>query len=183
MPSSVASPVEPGKYCRIERERRFLLAAPPDPGEAATARHIVDRYLTGTRLRVRKTDDLRTGAAQFKLGQKLPVRPARHDACLLTNIYLSRAEYEILDQLPGPAIAKTRLGFPPLVIDVFELALAGLVLAEAEFPDDDTMTAFQRPALSVAEVTTDPRFTGGQLVSTPRGQLLSWLAEYGLAVT
>ena len=39
------------KYARLERERRFLLADEPPPAEAT--RLIEDRYLHGTRLRLR----------------------------------------------------------------------------------------------------------------------------------
>src|SRR5947208_1185160 len=47
-------PIREGKYARIERERRFLLADPP-PSAAVTGRHrITDRYLPGTRLRLRR---------------------------------------------------------------------------------------------------------------------------------
>jgi hypothetical protein len=32
----------------------------------------------------------------------------------------------------------------------------------------------------IAEVTGDPRFSGGSLAGASRDQLLAWLAEYGL---
>jgi hypothetical protein len=45
--------VQDGKYARVERERRFLLPAPPAAAVAVAPRRIYDRYLTGTRLRLR----------------------------------------------------------------------------------------------------------------------------------
>jgi hypothetical protein len=39
------------KYALVERERRFLLAAPPSGASLTDERQITDRHLTGTRLR------------------------------------------------------------------------------------------------------------------------------------
>jgi hypothetical protein len=58
--------------------------------------------------------------------------------------------------------------------------LRGLVLAEAEFEDDDAAEAFAPPSGALAEVTDDPRFTGGRLARTGRAELLALLAEFGL---
>jgi hypothetical protein len=46
-------PIREGKYARVERERRFLLAGPPPAPAVTTSRRITDRYLPGMRLRVR----------------------------------------------------------------------------------------------------------------------------------
>lgn len=46
-------PICEGKYARAERERRFLMAGPPVSAVTAS-RRITDRYLPGTRLRVRR---------------------------------------------------------------------------------------------------------------------------------
>ena len=63
-------PIREGKYARIERERRFLLAGRPPP-MAVTGRHrITDRYLPGTRLRLRRIDNLHSGDREFKLDRK-----------------------------------------------------------------------------------------------------------------
>ena len=76
---------------------------------------------------------------------------------------------------------KTRLNIPLLGVDVFDPPLHGLVLAEAEFDSDEEARSF-RPRLEqlVAEVTDDPRFTGGSLVQATRDDLLVWLADYGI---
>lgn len=171
--------VRPGKYARVERERRFLLAAPPRPGEATAQRMITDRYLTGTRLRLRRVD-LPDGTSELKFTQKVPHPRPGGVRGLITNTYLSWAEYELLASLPAAVLSKTRFSVPPLGIDVFGGELRGLVLGEAEFADDDEARSFAPPAGCVAEVTDDVRFTGGRLVVASRGDLLGWLAEYGL---
>jgi hypothetical protein len=99
---------------------------------------------------------------------------------LITNTYLSAAEYDLLASLPGEVLSKTRLSVPPLGIDVFNPPLHGLVLAEAEFTTDEAAQSFLLPQGAIAEVTVDARFTGGSLVRTRRHDLLAWLAEYGI---
>jgi hypothetical protein len=43
------------------------------------------------------------------------------------------------------------------------------------------MLAFQPPGYVHAEITDDPRFTGGRLAVAPREDLISWLAQYGIS--
>ncbi|MBY8871312.1 hypothetical protein K7640_05575 [Micromonospora sp. PLK6-60] len=174
--------VHPGKYARVERERRFLLAEPPPPSAVTKIRKITDRYLTGTRLRLRRADRP-DGGCELKLTQKVPIARPGAVQGLITNTYLSPAEYDLLTRLPAAVLTKTRFSVPPLGVDVFDGPLRGLVLAEAEFTTDEEAQRFVPPAGCVAEVTDDVRFTGGHLVHTDRRQLLPWLAEYGLRRT
>jgi CYTH domain-containing protein len=171
--------VYPGKYARVERERRFLLATPPTPSTVTVTRVITDRYLVGTRLRLRRAD-FPDGSSERKLTQKVPISRPGGVQGLITNTYLSLAEYDLLASLPAAVLSKTRFSVPPLGVDVFNGPLQGLVLAEAEFTTDEEAQSFVPPPECVAEVTNDVRFTGGRLVETPRQDLLGWLAEYGL---
>jgi CYTH domain-containing protein len=86
----------------------------------------------------------------------------------------------VLAVLPAAVLTKTRLSVPPFGVDVFDGPLLGLVLAEAEFTGDEEAGALGAPAGCVAEVTHDPRFTGGRLSTLARPDLLTWLAEFGL---
>jgi CYTH domain-containing protein len=167
-----------GKYARPERERRFLLAAVPDDVEPLSVSMITDRYIEKTRLRLRRmvTTSPEGEELLYKFGQKVPGSNGRR--ALITNLYLSAAEYGTLGQLPGRVLTKRRYRIPPFSVDVFEGALAGLILAEIEFDSDQAMSAFAPPRWSLAEVTADQRFTGGRLVSASADELRSWLAEY-----
>ncbi|HST84695.1 MAG TPA: hypothetical protein VLL08_23355 [Kineosporiaceae bacterium] len=167
-----------GKYARIERERRFLLAAAPAVTEALTVRRITDRYLTGTRLRLRLTQYPGGDRDEHKFTQKVPAHRPGAVQGLITTTYLTRAEYQVLATLPAVVLSKTRLSIPPLGIDIFDGPFSGLVLAEAEFTSDEAANAFVAPHC-ITEVTDDVRFTGGRLASTDRSELLSWLAEFG----
>ncbi|MET8631613.1 hypothetical protein [Streptomyces sp. NPDC004680] len=171
--------VRAGKYSRVERERRFLLPRPPGLSAVTAARVITDRYVVGTRLRLRRAD-FQDGRCELKLTQKVPIpRPGAVQG-LITNTYLSPAEYDVLASLPAAVLSKHRFSVPPLGVDVFDGHLRGLVLAEAEFTSNEEAQSFAPPAECVAEVTDDARFTGGQLVRASRQELFGWLAEYGL---
>ncbi|MFG2626795.1 hypothetical protein [Streptomyces sp. NPDC048473] len=172
--------VREGKYARIERERRFLPAEPPSASSAVAVRLITDRYLVGTRLRLRRTEQPDTGACEFKLTQKVPAERKGAVQGLITNTYLSPDEYRLPASLPAAVLVKNRLSVPPFSIDVFGPPLRGLVLAEAEFTSDEEAEAFVPPQEYVAEVTDDARFTGGRLVRASRSEVLAWLAEYGI---
>jgi CYTH domain-containing protein len=172
--------IRAGKYARVERERRFLLAGPPEPAAVTGSRRITDRYLPGTRLRLRQVDHGDSGARELKFTQKVPAGRLGFVQGLITNTYLSAAEYDLLASLPAALLSKTRLSVPPLSVDVFDPPLHGLVMADVEFDTDTEARAFVPPAAVVAEVTDDPRFTGGSLVRAHRHDLLAWLAEYGI---
>jgi CYTH domain-containing protein len=182
-PGSENEPVREGKYARIERERRFLLAGPPPAAALTARRRITDRYLPGTRLRLRRVDwDDGSRPAEFKFTQKVPAGRPGHVRGLITNTYLSAAEYELLASLPAVLLCKSRFSMAPLVVDIFEPPLHGLVLAEAEFGTDAAALSLAAPAGVVAEVTDDARFSGGSLAQTSRDDLLAWLAGYGVCL-
>lgn len=165
------------KYARHERERRFLLAGAPEA--AIRVVEITDRYITGTRLRLRSVREAGTGIeVAYKLTQKVPA--PNGGPGLITTTYLAREEHDVLSLLPATVLHKTRRSLPPLGIDIFEGPLVGLILAEAEFDTDEAMAAFEVPAFAVAEVTDDPRFTGGRLVVTSRTDMQNALKGFGM---
>lgn len=148
-------PIRDGKYARVERERRFLLAGPPPTPAVTASRRITDRYLPGTRLRLRRVECLDGGVCEFKLTQKVPAGRPGYVKGPITNTYLSAAQYDLLASLPGEVLSKTRLSVPPLGIDVFDPPLHGLVLAEAGFTSDEAAQSFLLPRGAIAEVTDD----------------------------
>jgi len=169
------------KYARIEWERRFLLAAFPTEADVIRVRHITDRYIIGTHLRLRQLSD-DGGQAVFKLTQKLPEENGGARQGLITSMYLTQDEFSVLSQLPARILTKSRYSVPPFGIDVFEGELSGLVLAEAEFVSSEDAVRLEIPPFLVCEVTGDRRFIGGSLVSATRAELLSWLSEYGIKI-
>ena len=156
------------KYARVERERRFLLNDLPK-GVARTDPHlqITDNYITGTRLRIRKVRDPKTNKWTVKFTQKFAPNPADLSRTIITNIYLSALEAEMLSVFEANEIRKNRYYFDfggwRFAIDMFLGDLFGLVLAEASFETDKEMRAFKLPAFAMAEVTNNENFSGGKL--------------------
>jgi CYTH domain-containing protein len=135
------------KYARIERERRFLLDGLPDlPG--ARVLRITDRYLDGTRLRLRRVEEDGRDAV-LKLGQKIPTEAG----IAHTTMYLDGDEQGVLLRLPAHELHKTRHLLDGWAVDVHP---SGLVLAETE-------TDAEPPFGYVREVTDEVEFTGGAL--------------------
>lgn len=167
------------KYARIEWERRFLLDGFPKKANVTRVRRITDRYMEGTILRLREQIDY-GGEMQFKLTQKLAAGKSGPRQGLITTMYLTKGEYDVLAKLQARILTKTRYSIPPFGIDVFEGALRGLVLGEAEFNSDAECRALALPSFIAREVSDDPRFTGGRLVTASRQELESWLAENGI---
>jgi CYTH domain-containing protein len=140
-------------------------------------RRIADRYIDGTNLRLRQQSDDENEPV-FKLTQKLPTDATGARQGLITTMYLTEDEFQLLANLPAKILRKTRYSVPPFGIDVFEDALTGLVLAEAEFNSAEDASALSLPSFIVREVTEDPRFTGGELVRASRQELDKLLAEF-----
>jgi CYTH domain-containing protein len=154
------------KYAWIERERRWLCHEIPT-ARVIGAEAITDLYVTGVRLRLREALPLDGGEPMRRLTRKADVDASTR---LLTSIYLSPEEFALLAGLPGKVIRKTRHRLAPeggvaMSVDRFEGPLQGLILAEAEFETDEAMAAFAAPDFCVREVTEDPRYTGGALIS------------------
>src|ERR1051326_8942372 len=95
------------KYARIERERRFLLAQFPSDPTIVRNRYIIDRYIDGTTLRLRK-QTYNDGLITFKLTQKLPMRGDGAQQGFITSIYVTEDEFELLAQI-GRASCRERV--------------------------------------------------------------------------
>lgn len=92
------------KYAVVERERRWIVARIPDGVTAVS--DITDRYVTGTRLRLREVRSA-DGAVVRKLGHKVRLTDGPAEvAC--TNFYLDDAEWEALLVLPARVLHKRR---------------------------------------------------------------------------
>lgn len=156
------------KYARLERERRYLLQDLPE-GLTRASPHvqITDNYLTGTRLRLRKVRDPKTNKWTVKFTQKFAPDARDLSRTLITNTYLSAAEYEALSVFEANEIRKNRYPFEyegrKCSADMFLGDLFGLVLAEVSFETDDELQGFPMPPFAIADVTNNELFTGGRL--------------------
>ena len=156
---------------------------PPDLGGAAAATLIEDRYLTGTRLRLRRTAPAGGGGrgATWKLGQKVRPDPSDPGLVLHTTMYLTAAEHALLGELPGAELRKVRHAVPLagrlFSVDVFEGRHAGLTLVEIEVPGaGEPVTP---PPFAGPEVTGDERYTGAWLAHAPAEALAAVIPVTG----
>lgn len=147
------------KYAVVERERRFLIAALP---EGVTSAHlIIDRYLTGTRLRLRQVVGA-DGSVVRKLGHKVRLGSGP-EAIACTNMYLDEDEWALLVGLPARELRKRRhlVHRDGQVLAVDEHEDGSLV---AEIDDGDEPSGFVPEWLEVVrEVTADEEWTGARL--------------------
>lgn len=166
-----------GRYAQVEREQRWVVASVPE--DARFVASIVDRYIHGSRLRLRLSEG--DGGATYKLGQKVRDDPADPETVRLTNIYLSSDEYEVFAALPAAELRKTRSRVTwadrPVAIDRFHARLDGLTLAEVELePEEPHLPA---PPWTARDVTSDDRFSGGRLAFASDEEIKTLLEEIG----
>ena len=152
------------KYAWVEHERRWLCDRVPTD-LVLRAERFRDLYVTGTHLRLREAIPDDGGAPMLRLGRKADVSPSVR---LLTSIYLSAEEFGLLSDLPGRVLTKTRhalgrIDGADVFVDVFGGDLTGLIMAEAEFENAESMAAWTPSEWMGREVTDDARFTGGRL--------------------
>lgn len=153
------------KYAHVERERRWLVHPAARPAVAGEGVLIEDRYIAGTRCRLRRMS--RGGAMSLKLTRKYEaVDPTARP---IVTAYLTKEEYAVFASLPAHTVVKRRHAIEHAgtewSLDRFEGALAGLELIEIEAPDAPTLAALVPPAWAVREVSDDPRYQGGTLAT------------------
>lgn len=151
------------KYAVVERERRFLVAALP--AGVVESRQVVDRYVEGTRLRLREVHRP-DGSVQRKLGHKVRLGAGPEEvAC--TSLYLDDREWAVLEALPARELRKTRHVVERdgwrLVVDEHQ---DGTLVAEVDDGDDPV-----RPVPAwlpvLREVSADEAWTGAALAAGP----------------
>ena len=147
------------KYAVVERERRYRLGRLPDG--VSNTKEILDRYVTGTRLRLREVRDS-DGTVTRKLGHKVRLTDGPTEvAC--TNFYLDDDEWALLATLPARLLRKRRhmIHRDGLLVAVDEHDDGTLI---AEIDDGDQPSDFVPEWLDVVDdVTADEAWTGARL--------------------
>ena len=144
------------KYALLEIERRWLVSEIP-VGEDAPPVLITDKYIHGTRLRLRRVDTPE-GATIFKFCKKYGT--GRGAAEPITNLYLNSDEHALLDQLPGIEVTKRRFRLAAGAIDVYDRADDALCIFEIEFENLTAARAFVPPGFTGREITEDDTLSG-----------------------
>lgn len=158
-----------GRYAQLEHEQRWLLKELPSG--LTNERVIVDHYWIGTtlRLRVVQSDD----AIVYKLGQKVRLNDDDPERVVITNIYLSEAEFRVLSVTPAAIVSKSRwdatFNGVRFAVDEFKGRHSGLLLAEVELRHDELRVS--GPENAVAEVTNLNEYSGGWLAAATETDL------------
>lgn len=148
----------------VEVERKYLLDRLPDVAAAVPGVPVEQGYLAvdgEVEVRVRRLGDRRLltikgGTGLVRLEEELELDERRFSALWpLTR---------------GRRIEKTRRAVrlpegPVLEVDEYHGALAGLLVAEVEFPSVEASRAFAAPAWLGREVTADPAYANRILAS------------------
>ena len=130
------------KYAVVEREAP--LPGGGDPRGVTETWDIVDRYVVGTRLRLREVTSY-DGSVVRKLNQKIRLGDGPAEvAC--TSVYLDEAEWALLEGLPATVLRKRRhvVERDGLTVAIDELE-DGTLLAEI---DDGRRGARRRPGVA-----------------------------------
>jgi CYTH domain-containing protein len=159
------------RYARIEWERRWLVDTARRPSlDGRSATLIEDRYIDGTRLRLRRMARPAIGEVIWKLTKKYEC----HDpsARPIVTSYLTEAEYRVLRALPAHVLSKSRYHLPMAgrywSLDRFEGALEGLETVECEAEDAASLAALEPPDWALREVTHLPQWQCGALAMAGR---------------
>jgi CYTH domain-containing protein len=159
-----------GKYACLEVECRYLLSKIPDDLlDRPKGWLITDRYFPDTRLRLRHMQSLSGDEHIYKLTQKYRSETQNAYETTITNMYLTEAEYNHFETLEAKILKKKRYPYAlpnvSLSIDVFEGRHQGLILAEMELEKKAGVNELALPSFILKDVTEDPFFTGGNLVT------------------
>ena len=159
-----------GKYACLEVECRYLLNKMPDDLLGSSQGWLItDRYFSNTRLRLRHMQSLAGDEHIYKLTKKYHSETQNAYETIITNVYLTEAEYNLFEALEAKILKKKRYKYSlpsfALSIDVFEGRHQGLILAELEVEHKAEADKVVLPSFVLKDVTDDPFFTGGNLVT------------------
>jgi CYTH domain-containing protein len=171
-----------GKYACLEVECRFLLNQIPDGLlDSPKGWLITDRYFPNTHLRLRHMQSLSGDEQIYKLTQKYRSETQNAYETTITNMYLTEAEHHHFETLEAKILKKKRYPYSlpnlSLSIDVFEGRHQGLILAEMELEKIEEASEFILPSFVLKDVTEDPFFAGGNLVTMTDEELKQGLSQ------
>lgn len=144
----------------MEIERKFLINQLPDNLGSYKKRELEQGYLnTDPVIRIRKSDQL------YELTYKSTGLMSREEYNLPIN---ETSYFHLKEKCDGRIISKTRYLIPienELVIelDIFHGDLTPLIVAEVEFPDEESAASFVPPKWFDKDVTFDGRYHNSYL--------------------
>jgi CYTH domain-containing protein len=165
----------------IELEKTYLAKfLPPDLANSKYS-DMLDVYLPVSsnhpHLRLRKRGDI------LEMTKKTLVNLGDASEQLEQTIVLAQDEFNALLQVEGKRVSKRRHYLKrdnhTIEVDVFQDALAGLVLVDVEFASVEEKEAFRMPDFCLIEVTQKDFLAGGMLCGKNYSDIQTDLIECG----
>jgi adenylate cyclase len=149
----------------IELEKTYLAKYFPPNLVGCANEELLDIYIPISSvhpiLRIRKKGN------HHEITKKSPVNEGDASHQTEHTIRLSKEEYDILSKIPGKKVEKIRYYYDfkgrIAEIDVFQDALAGLVLIDFEFATVEEKDAFKMPDFCLADVAQEKLTAGGMI--------------------
>lgn len=144
----------------MEIERKFLVSSLPDNLTAFPCRTIEQGYLcTDPVIRIRRDNE------KYELTYKSKGFMSRQEYNLPLN---QKAYQHLISKTDGRLIKKRRYMIPlenslTIELDIFDASLSPLVLAEVEFPDEESALSFTPPEWFGEDVTYSPKYHNSTL--------------------
>ncbi len=166
----------------IELEKTYLAKFIPDGLENCKYKEIIDVYIpkesAHPSLRLRKNGD------HFEMTKKEPIKEGDASQQQEQTIILTEQEFIALNkQVEGKRLRKIRYQLQyknnTAEVDVFQDALAGLVLVDFEFKSNRDKNNFQMPGFCLADVTQEKFIAGGMLCGKSYEDIENNLARFG----
>ncbi len=158
----------------VEIERKFTVREMPENLEQYEVHVIEQGYLSVVpAIRVRRQDDkyYMTYKSHKGFGGNLPEGEAGDIGKTEYNMPLDKASYDhLVEKADGNVIRKKRYVIPidgglNIELDVFEAPFEGRVLAEVEFPNEETAAAYKPESWFDEDVTGDVRWSNAHMTT------------------
>lgn len=168
------------KTAQSEFHRLFLIEKLPEPlGPASRHLQILDKYIEGTRIRLRQMRDPYSNERTQMLQKR--IEPSTGAETRSAEVHLDDHEYSLFDHFSGQEIRKNRyfheFDLVAYAFDMYLGQLKGLKLARAEFETGDEGRDFTPPDFSVIEVTNELFFSGEHLANKVFSEVASEIAR------
>lgn len=126
---------------------------------------------------------LRQRGDRYEITKKIPVEGADSSRQNEHTISLTPEEFQALSHSPGRLAAKRRyyctIEGHEAEVDIYEENLAGLVIIDFEFADEQSLESFIAPSICLADVTQEAFAAGGVLAGKTYEEIEPVLQRYG----
>lgn len=166
----------------LEVELTYLARAIPAAASDAAGKLLIDIYVPDTagihpRLRIRQKGD------SYELTKKVPVTEGDASVHEEVTTPLSQEEFDALASSSSKKVSKMRYNVVidghDAEVDVFQDGLAGLVVIDFEFPNEETKARFTPPDVCLADVTQEDFIAGGLLAGKSYADIEPELNRFG----